>query len=177
MAKYGFVTSGIAGALGYVDESILDTRPKQAAASAVGGSILSPAIGAGVKKIKGEKIELGLPGFKGDKDVDVTLKAAAENNLNKTQLFNEAGLNKRDIEIRNRIDVKEPERLTDLPTDKDKMMGPVRKFYKQFTDMWENKHGKQLYEKISGDKKTNTWNNRCRIRNRCFWWNLRLSNI
>ena len=42
-------------------------------------------------------------------------------------------LNKRDIEIRNRIDVKEPERLTDLPTDKDKMIGPVRKFYKQFT--------------------------------------------
>ena len=153
MAKYGFVTSGIAGALGYVDEeSILDTRAKQAAASAVGGSILSPAIGAGVKKIKGEKIELGLPGFKGTKDVDVTLKAAAENNLNKTQLFNEAGLNKRDIEIRNRIDVKEPERLTDLPTDKDKMIGPIRKFYKQFTDMWKDKHGKQLYEEISGDK-------------------------
>ena len=59
MAKYGFVTSGIAGALGYVDEeSILDSRSKQAAASAVGGSILSPAIGAAVKKFKGEKINL-----------------------------------------------------------------------------------------------------------------------
>ena len=154
MAKYGFVTSGIAGALGYVDEeSILDTRAKQAAASAVGGSILSPAIGAGIRKIKGEKIELGLPGFKSDKDVDVTLKAAAENNLSKTQLFNEAGLNKRDVEIRNRIDVKEPETIKDLPTDKDKMMGGVRKFFKQFTDMWESKVGKPLYEKISGDKK------------------------
>ena len=27
------------------------------------------------------------------------MKAAAENNLNKTQLFNEVGLNKREIEI------------------------------------------------------------------------------
>ena len=60
MAKYGAINSGIAGALGYVDEeSILDSRAKQAAASAVGGSILSPVIGAGVKKFKGEKIELG----------------------------------------------------------------------------------------------------------------------
>ena len=76
MAKYGFVTSGIAGALGYVDEeSILDSRPKQAAASAVGGAILSPVIGAGVKKFKGEKIELGVPGFKGSKDIDISIKA------------------------------------------------------------------------------------------------------
>ena len=92
MAKYGFVTSGIAGALGYVDEeSILDTRSKQAAASAVGGTFISPLLGAGVRKLKGQKTELGIPGLTGDKDVDVTLKAAADNNLNKTQLFNEAG--------------------------------------------------------------------------------------
>ncbi len=42
MAKYGFVNAGIAGALGYVDEeSILDSRAKQAAASAVGGNSIS----------------------------------------------------------------------------------------------------------------------------------------
>ena len=153
MAKYGFVTSGIAGALGYVDEeSILDTRAKQAAASAVGGSILSPVIGAGVKKFKGEKIELGVPGFKSDKDIDISIKAAAANNLHKQQLFNEAGLTKRNVEIRNLIDIQEPERIKDIPTDKANMLRGVRKFYKRFTDLYEERIGKPLYEQISGDK-------------------------
>ena len=153
MAKYGFINSGIAGALGYVDEeSFLNSRAKQAAASAVGGSVLSPIIGAGVRKIKGEKIELGLPGFKSNKDIDISVKAAASNNLHKQQLFNEAGLNKRDIDIRNKIDIQEPELLKDIPTEKSNMLRGVRKFYKQFLDVWEKRHGKQLYEEISGDK-------------------------
>ena len=153
MAKYGFVTSGLAGALGYVDEeSILDSRAKQAAASAVGGAILSPVIGAGVKKFKGEKIELGVPGFKSNKDIDISIKAAASNNLHKQQLFNEAGLNRRDIEIRNKIDVQEPERLNDIPSGKANMLRGVRKFYKQFLDVYEERIGKPLYRQISGDE-------------------------
>ena len=40
-----------------IDKFISTLIKKQAAASAVGGSILSPLIGAGVKKFKGEKIE------------------------------------------------------------------------------------------------------------------------
>ena len=57
MALSGGVAGGLAGALGYVDEtSIFDTRAKQAGAGAVGGAILSPAIGklldvAAVRKI------------------------------------------------------------------------------------------------------------------------------
>jgi len=57
MAMSGGVSGAFAGALGYVDEnSIFDERYKQAAAGALGGAILSPAIGktleaAGVRKI------------------------------------------------------------------------------------------------------------------------------
>ena len=153
MAKYGFVNAGIAGALGYVDEeSFLDTRGKQALASAVGGSVVSPLIGAGVKKFKGEKIELGLPGFKDSKDIDITLKAAADNNLHKQQLFNEAGQNKRDAFNRDKIDIQDNELLKDLPDMRSGMLRGVRKFYKQFTDVWQERHGKKLYEEISGDK-------------------------
>ena len=153
MAKYGFVTSGLAGALGYVDdESILDTRAKQAAASAVGGTFISPLIGGAVRKVKGEKVELGLPGLRGDKDKDITIKASAENNLQKTKLFDEAGKKQRDIEFRNKIDIQDTERIKDLPIDKDKMLSPIRKFYKQFTDSIEKKYTRPFYEKITDDK-------------------------
>ena len=154
LAKYGFVTSGLTGALGYVDEdSILDTRAKQAGASAVGGAILTPLIGAGVKKIKGEKIELGLPGVRDpQKDIDITVKAAAENNLHRSKLLNEAGQNQRDVIYRDKFETPEPERLKDTPSDKGRMVAPVRKFYKKYTDWWESKVGRPLYEQISQDK-------------------------
>ena len=153
MAKYGFVTSGLAGALGYVDdESMLDTRFKQAAASALGGTVVSPLIGAGVRKIRGKKTELGLPGLIGTKDKDITIKAAAENNLQKTKLFGEAGNRKRDAVFRDKFDIQDSERLKDLPIDKDKMLGPIRKFYKQFTDSVEKKYTRPFYEKITDDK-------------------------
>ena len=151
MAKYGFVNAGIAGALGYVDEeSMLNTRGKQAFASAVGGSVVSPLIGAGIKKVKGEKIELGIPGFKDSKDIDINIKAAASNNLHKQQLFNEAGQNKRDILIRDKIDIQDNNNIKDIP--RGDLTRGVRKFYKQFTDVWQERHGKKLYEEISGDK-------------------------
>jgi hypothetical protein len=58
MAMTGGVSGGLAGALGYVDENSLlfDERYKQAAAGALGGAILSPAIGktleaAGIRKV------------------------------------------------------------------------------------------------------------------------------
>ena len=66
---------GIAGALGYADNIKSIRYDSKQATLAVGGSILSPVIGAGVKKIKGEKTELGPLCFKGDKkDVDVIVK-------------------------------------------------------------------------------------------------------
>ena len=81
-AKYGFVSSGIIGGLGYVDEeSILDTRAKQAAASAIGGTIISPIIAGVGKKIKGEKVftreSLGIPGF------EPTVKSKADSQLHR----------------------------------------------------------------------------------------------
>ena len=89
-AKYGFVASGIIGGLGYVDEeSILDTRAKQAAASAIGGTIVSPIIAGVGKKIKGEKVftreSLGIPGF------EPTVKSQADAQLHRLKLSNEAG--------------------------------------------------------------------------------------
>ena len=53
MALSGGVAGGLAGALGYVDEnSIFDTRYKQALAGAAGGAILSPAIGKTLEACK-----------------------------------------------------------------------------------------------------------------------------
>ena len=65
MGKYGLVSGAVAGATGYVDdESIIDTRGKQLLAGAVGGGIISPAIGGlrnlGVKITgKGEVTPVG----------------------------------------------------------------------------------------------------------------------
>ena len=51
MGQYGMVSGGIAGATGYVDEdSIINSRPKQAALGLVGGGILAPTLG-GLKNI------------------------------------------------------------------------------------------------------------------------------
>ena len=57
MAMAGGVSGGFAGALGYVDEnSIFDERYKQAAAGALGGAILSPAIGKTLEAAKLRKV-------------------------------------------------------------------------------------------------------------------------
>ena len=57
MAKTGFITGGLAGAFGYVDdESLLDTRLKQAGAGAAGGAIFSPVIGKTLELAKVRKL-------------------------------------------------------------------------------------------------------------------------
>jgi len=58
MAMAGGVSGGLAGALGYVDESSLlfDERYKQALAGAAGGAILSPLIGKTLEAAKLKKI-------------------------------------------------------------------------------------------------------------------------
>jgi len=58
MAKTGFIAGGLAGAFGYVDdESLLDTRLKQAGAGAIGGAIFSPVIGKTLELAKVKKIQ------------------------------------------------------------------------------------------------------------------------
>jgi len=142
-AKYGFVNSGIVGALGYVDEeSILDTRGKQAAASAVGGTILGPVITGVTKKIKGEKVftreSLGIPGFDSP-----TIKVKSDTELQKIKLQNEAGLKDRNVVARKKIEIDEPETLKDIPTDKAKLLrGPRLWFRENVTKAWEKKFGK-----------------------------------
>ena len=142
-AKYGFVTAGIAGGLGYVDEnSILDTRGKQAAASAVGGTILSPVITAVGKKLKGEKVftreSLGIPGMDAP-----SIKVQADTELSKIKLQNEAGKKDRDAFARKKIEVDEPEIIKDLPSNKTQMLrGPRLWFRENVVKPYEKKFGK-----------------------------------
>ena len=142
-AKYGFVTAGIAGGLGYVDEnSILNTRGKQAAASAVGGTILSPVITAVGKKIKGEKVftreSLGIPGMDAP-----SIKVQADTELSKIKLQNEAGKKDRDAFARKKIEVDDPEIIKDLPSNKTQMLrGPRLWFRENVVKPYEKKFGK-----------------------------------
>jgi len=142
-AKYGFVSAGIVGGLGYVDEeSILDTRVKQAGVSAIGGTILSPVITGVAKKIKGEKVftreSLGIPGFDSP-----TVKVRADEKLQKVKLQNEAGKKFRDAESRKKIEIDEPETLKDMPADRAKLLrGPRLWFRENVVKPYERKFGK-----------------------------------
>ena len=148
-AKYGFVSSGIVGGLGYVDEeSILDTRAKQAAASAIGGTIISPVIAGIGKKIKGEKVfsreSLGIPGF------EPTVKAQADAQLHKLKLSNEAGKKDREAFNRRKIEDVEIEDLKDMPQDKTKLLrGPRLFFQENIVKPYQNKFGKPALNYIT----------------------------
>ena len=142
-AKYGFVSAGIAGGLGYVDEeSILDTRGKQAAASAVGGFVVSPVIKGIGMKLKGQKVftkeSLGIPGFDSP-----TIKTQADVELQKVKLQNEAGKKFRDANARKKIEIDDPEMLKDMPANKTKMLqGPRLWFRENVVKPYEEKFGK-----------------------------------
>jgi len=142
-AKYGFVSSGIIGGLGYVDEeSILDTRGKQAAASALGGTILSPVIAGVGKKLKGEKVftreSLGIPGFDSP-----SIKAQADIEANKMQLLNEAGKKNREAFVRKKQEVSKDEYFDTLANDKTKLLqGPRLWFRENVIKPYEKKFGK-----------------------------------
>ena len=142
-AKYGFVNAGIVGAVGYVDEeSILDTRTKQAAVSALGGTILGPTVTGIGKKIKGEKVfareSIGIPGFD-----TASIKTIADADLQKIKLQNEAGKKDRNAFARRKIEIDEPELLKDIPSDKSKLLrGPRSYFRETILKPIENKFGK-----------------------------------
>ena len=142
-AKYGFVNSGIAGALGYVDEeSILDTRTKQAGAAAIGGTILGPVVTGIGKKLKGEKVftreNIGIPGFD-----TPSIKTIASEDLQKIKLQNEAGKKDRDAFARRKIEIDEPETIKDMPSDKSKLLRGPRSFFREFiVKPYERKFGK-----------------------------------
>jgi hypothetical protein len=149
-AKYGFVASGIAGGLGYVDEeSILDTRGKQAVASAVGGAFITPVMKGIGKKIKGEKVftreSLGIPGFQAP-----SIKVQADTELQKLKLLNEAGKRHRDAFARKKIEVQDNEKLQDIPQDKTKLLrGPRLFFQENVVKPYQEKFGKPLLNTLT----------------------------
>ena len=149
-AKYGFVNSGIVGAVGYVDEeSILDTRVKQAAASAAGGTILGPTVTGISKKIKGEKVftreSIGIPGF--DKS---SIKTIADADLQKIKLQNEAGKKDRNAYARKKIEIDEPENIKDMPQDKSKLLRGPRSWFREVPiKAYEKRLGKPALRYLS----------------------------
>ena len=150
MAMAGGVSGGLAGALGYVDEnSILDSRVKQAGAGAVGGAILSPLIGktieaAGIRKINklledqkfsdediaklpdNLKRTVALPG---EEDVFVGTEKALKKSRRKGKI---KGAGKRDAIVREKLKLKEIDRLDGRPgkdTNRDYILrGPIEFF-------------------------------------------------
>jgi hypothetical protein len=144
LAKYGFITSGITGALGYVDEdSILDTRAKQAAASAVGGSVITPIIGGLTGLAKGTKIPLGIPGTP---SAQKNIKDLNSSVLEKVKLQNEAGEADRLLKTRNKIELEESELVKDVPSDRAKLLRGPRKFFQEFVvQPYQEKIGKPAF--------------------------------
>ena len=116
MAKMGAISGGFFGATGYVDEdSILDTRTKQAFAGIVGGSIITPAIGQTSKIFRKKKLPGGvLP------EGDVSVRALNEEALKDIKLIGSMGQGPRTIKIRtdkelkNVIDNATPLELRDM---------------------------------------------------------------
>ena len=103
MAKMGAVSGGFFGATGYVDEdSILDTRTKQAAAGIVGGFIVTPAIGQASKLFRKKKLPGGvLP------EGDVSVRSLNEESLKDIKLIGSMGEGPRTIKVRTDKELKE----------------------------------------------------------------------
>ena len=121
---------------------MLDTRAKQAAFSAVGGTVLAPVITGIGKKIKGEKVftreNLGIPGFD-----TPSIKVQADSELQKIKLQNEAGKKDRDVVARKKIEIDEPEVVKDIPSSKTKLLrGPRYWFRENVVKPYEMKFGK-----------------------------------
>jgi hypothetical protein len=148
LAKYGFVTSGFAGALGYVDEdSVLDTRAKQAAASAVGGTVISPVLGGLVGLARGKKIPLGIPGTasaeKNIKDLNASV-------LEKVKLQNEAGEADRIFKTRKQIEIEESELVNDVPVDRSQLLRGPRRFFQEFVvEPYQEKIGRPTFNYLT----------------------------
>jgi hypothetical protein len=127
MAKFGAVSGALAGALGYVDEtSFFKTRAAQAGAGAVGGAILTPALGkilqvAKVRKLKksfgldqeapdikdipeDQLVKVRLPG---KEDVTIGLKDKRGKKVK--------GRGEEVVQIRKNIKIKPIEQINDMP--------------------------------------------------------------
>lgn len=156
MAKMGAVSGGVTGALGYVDEqSILDTRTKQALAGGVGGAIISPAIGLtarGVGKLFGKE---GKPiGVLPEPDVNV--KTINESSLITSKIQGAMGEKYRNIRVRPDEEITFAEKeivqeIKDIPKG-NILTGPRAFFDTYLIKPYQEKIGKPGFEYLSTGK-------------------------
>lgn len=150
MSKSGAVSGGVTGALGYVDEqSILDTRTKQALASGVGGAIIAPVFGLAARGI-GKAFGKEVP------ENDVAIKTANESSLITSKIQGAMGEKYRNIRIRPDEDIKFAERevvqkINDIPKD-NILKGPRAFFDTYLVKPYQEKIGKPGFEYLSTGK-------------------------
>jgi hypothetical protein len=172
MAKFGAVSGGLAGALGYVDEnSLFDTRSKQAFGGALGGAIISPVIGKGVQALKVRKLKKSF----GLDDEAPDIKNIPEKDLIKVKLpgseditIGTAGKRGRKVKgrgeevvkIRKNIKIKPVETVNDTPasinknkqSNKNFMLRGPREFFKTILGAYVEpvRAGQKLYKEKIG---------------------------
>ena len=172
MAKYGAMSGGLFGALGYVDEEnpLIDTRTKQAAFGALAGGIVSPIIGTAVGqtgKLFGKKPK---PiGIKPESEIKV--KGLNDSAFSKIKAEGGFGEGARTLKMRKesliKKDVKPPEVMADNPLlkskEKSKVLNPVRLFFKDYladpirkpftkAKEWYTPKGEKMYSYLSAGK-------------------------
>ena len=172
MAKYGAMSGGLFGALGYVDEEnpLIDSRTKQAAFGALAGGIVSPIIGTAVGqtgKLFGKKPKpLGIK-----PESEVKVKGLNDSAFSKIKSEGGFGEGARTLKIRKesliRKDVKPPEIIADNPLlkskEKAKILNPVRLFFKDYladpvrkpftkAKEWYTPKGERAYEYLTTGK-------------------------
>ena len=174
MAKYGAMSGGLFGALGYVDEEnpLIDTRTKQAAFGALAGGVISPVIGTAISqtsKLLGKKpLALGV-----QPEAEVNVKALNESAFSKVKAEGGFGEASRTLRVRKneatiKKDLKDPELIADNPLikskQKEKSLGPIRLFFKDYladpvrkpftkaAEVYQEKIGKPGYEFIKGER-------------------------
>lgn len=156
MAKMGAVSGGVTGALGYVDEqSILDTRTKQALAGGVGGAIIAPAIGLtarGVGRLFGKEGKPTgiLP------EADVNIKTVNESSLITSKIQGAMGEKYRNVRIRPDEDIEFTNReivqqIKDIPKG-NILTGPRAFFDTYLIKPYQEKIGKPGFEYLSTGK-------------------------
>ena len=172
MAKYGAMSGGLFGALGYVDEEnpLIDTRTKQAVFGALAGGIVSPLIGTAVgqtsKLLGKEPKPIGIK-----PETEVKVKSLNDSAFSKIKAEGGFGEASRTLKIRKdsvlRKDTTKPEVLADNPLlkskEKAKALNPIRLFFKDYladpirkpltkAKEWYTPKGQRGYEYLTSGK-------------------------
>ena len=171
MAKFGAVAGGLGGALGYVDEqSLFDTRSKQALGGALGGAIITPAIGKGLQLLKVKKLKKSF-GLSEDESPDISklnekdfiqVKLPGSEDVTVVREGQKRAVQKIKgrgdliVNVRKKIKFKNIETKNDIPTkvnpnqqnDKSFILRGPREFFK--TLLGPYKAAQKIYEKNLG---------------------------